>query len=94
MSYNDCIKFDNKLVYCQQILKDKNILTVILSNGYGTRNFEQPIYKQFKSILDSFGLNWITYVYPERNIDAIDNILLISNGIYTFGKCQQKCRDF
>lgn len=69
-------------------------MTFIFSGGYGIFNFEEPVQVAFTELLSKYGINWVQYLYPERNphnpfVDLyVSTGLLSLSEIYTWVKKQ------
>jgi len=69
-------------------------MTFIFSGGYGIFNFEEPVQVALIELLSKYRINWVQYLYPERNPSNSFEDLYISTGlqslseIYTWVKKQ------
>lgn len=57
--------------------------TVILSNGYGTIDFNRPVVRGIIRQIEKLEFNWLHYRYPEREPGAVSASLYISSGLST-----------
>jgi pimeloyl-ACP methyl ester carboxylesterase len=62
---------------------EESPITFILSSGYAITSFEEPVQVAFTKLLSSLHINWLQYIFPERNSKNEIEDLYISTGILT-----------
>lgn len=61
-------------------------ITFILSSGYAIADFEEPVQVAFTKLLSKFHINWLQYIFPERNSKNAFEDLYISTGVFTLNE--------
>lgn len=61
-------------------------MTFIFSSGYGIFNFEEPVQIALIELLSQYGINWVQYLYPERNPSNPFEDLYISTGLLSLSE--------
>jgi pimeloyl-ACP methyl ester carboxylesterase len=64
-------------------IPDDAPVTFILSSGYGNDQFREAAQQVFIELLESYGMGWVQYIYPERCRENRFTDLYISSGIST-----------
>jgi len=61
-------------------------MTFIFSGGYGIFNFEEPVQIALIDLLSKYSINWVQYLYPERNPNNPFVDLYISTGLLSLSE--------
>jgi alpha/beta superfamily hydrolase len=61
-------------------------MTFIFSSGYGIFNFEEPVQVALTELLSKYRINWVQFLYPERNQSNAFGDLYISTGLLSLSE--------